>query len=100
MSCRPVKCCQPNSEFPYRVTIFRPWGSLAWHGAVFSGGTVDFDDATFSGGTVDFNEATLSGGTVDFNGANGVPPAGVLPPEGEPLRDGLRLSPAWYPAGS
>jgi hypothetical protein len=44
--------------------------------------------------------ATFSGGTVDFRGANGVPPAGVLPPEGEPLRAGLRLPPAWYPAGS
>ncbi|MFF0794195.1 pentapeptide repeat-containing protein [Streptomyces spiralis] len=75
-------------------------GEVRFDGAAFSGGEVRFSGATFSGGTVDFRGATFSGGTVDFRGASGVPPATVLPPEGEPLQAGLRLPPAWYPAGS
>ncbi|WP_030184811.1 pentapeptide repeat-containing protein [Streptomyces sp. NRRL S-813] len=66
----------------------------------FSGGEVIFRGSTFSGGEVNFDEATFSGATVDFRGANGVPPAAVPPPEGEPLQAGLRLPPAWYPASS
>jgi hypothetical protein len=87
-------------------------GTVAFMGSTFSGGTVTFNDATFSGGTVDFRSAWFTGGTLDFRGArftggtldfreaNGVPPAGVLPPEGEPLPAGLSLPPAWYPADS
>ncbi|WP_234436218.1 hypothetical protein [Streptomyces sp. NRRL S-813] len=75
-------------------------GTVGFLAATFSGGHVDFAGATFSEGTVDFREAMLSGGRVDFLGANGVPPAGVLPPEGESPQAGLSLPPAWYPADS
>jgi hypothetical protein len=75
-------------------------GHVSFDAATFSGGIVDFRAAIFSEGTVDFREATFSGGRVDLSGANGVPPAGVLPPEGESLQTGLSLPPAWYPAGS
>ncbi|MGX4695467.1 pentapeptide repeat-containing protein [Streptomyces sp. JNUCC 63] len=69
-------------------------------GSTFSGGTVHFNGSTFSGGTVSLVGAGFTGGTVDFRMANGVPPADVLPPEGEPLPAGLSLPPAWYPADS
>ncbi|MFE9975686.1 pentapeptide repeat-containing protein [Streptomyces hirsutus] len=88
-------------------------GTVSFSGGAFTGGTVDFSHAQFTGGTVDFSSAEFAGdGTVDFGGArfaggrvdlreaNGVPPAGVLPPEGEPLPAGLSLPPAWYPADS
>ncbi len=75
-------------------------GDVYFRWSRFSRGDVYFDGSTFSGSTVNFEEATFSGATVDFRGANGVPPAAVLPQEGGPLQAGLSLPPAWYPAGS
>lgn len=65
---------------------------------VFSGGTVNFRRAAFSGGGIVFvSPAAFSGGTVDFRRAEGDPPIGLLPADGDSLPTGLILPPEWYP---
>ena len=47
------------------------------HGAVFTGGTVDFSESQFTGGTVDFSDARFTGGTVRFEEVSGSCPNGL-----------------------
>ncbi|WP_217545590.1 pentapeptide repeat-containing protein [Streptomyces sp. GbtcB6] len=75
-------------------------GDVNFSGTQFSGSAVDFHMAEFSGGTVSFSGAEFSGSTVDFAGAVGPAPAGLVPPQGAPLRTGLILPTTWHPAGS
>ncbi|MFJ4585544.1 pentapeptide repeat-containing protein [Streptomyces echinatus] len=75
-------------------------GTVTFDRAEFSGGEVSFDRASFSGSEVSFGNAVFSGGTVTFSSAAGAAPTDLVPPNGAPLPDGLRLPPAWHPAGS
>ncbi|MBT8226362.1 MAG: hypothetical protein HKP61_01950 [Dactylosporangium sp.] len=80
----------------FNCIVCGPNTKLAFHGAEFSGGTVDFGRATFSSGTVAFGRAEFSSGTVDlshprswqvppqFDPWSGPPPLGLRLPQEKP----------------